>query len=108
MADWVRVARVDEIPEDGAIEADVADVEVALFRIDGTVYATEASCTHQHARLADGFLDGCEIECPLHQARFDVRTGKVLCAPADRDLRVFPVRVEAGEVFVDASPTTAP
>ena len=102
MAGWTRVARLEEIPEGGAIESEAGGVEIALYRVDGEVYATDASCTHQHARLADGFLEGCEIECPLHQARFDVRSGRALCPPADRDLRIYAVRIVNGEVEIDA------
>jgi 3-phenylpropionate/trans-cinnamate dioxygenase ferredoxin subunit len=62
--------------------------------------ATENVCTHEYALLSDGWLeDGC-IECPLHAARFDVRTGKALCAPAETDIKVFEVKVENAELML--------
>jgi naphthalene 1,2-dioxygenase ferredoxin component len=64
------------------------------------VYATENICTHGQARLSDGFLEGCEIECPLHQGKFDVRDGKALCEPVTDALRSYAVKVEGGRVFV--------
>ena len=71
------------------------------YSVDGVVYATDNICTHGHARLCDGFLEGHEIECPLHQGRFDVRNGRALCAPATEAIRVYPVKVEAGRVLLD-------
>lgn len=79
---------------------EVGGVEVALYKIDSEVFATADLCTHGQARLSNGFLEGCEIECPLHQGRFDVRNGKAMCAPLTEDLRVFPVKIENGRVFL--------
>jgi 3-phenylpropionate/trans-cinnamate dioxygenase ferredoxin subunit len=59
------------------------DPPIAVFHTDdGEVFAIDDTCTHQDASLADGWLEGCEIECPLHQGKFDVRTGQPTCAPA--------------------------
>jgi naphthalene 1,2-dioxygenase system ferredoxin subunit len=65
------------------------------------LYATDNLCTHGAARLSDGFLEGREIECPFHQGRFDVCTGKALCAPLTENIRVYPVRIENKRVFVN-------
>ena len=65
------------------------------------VYASDGICTHGHARLCDGFLDGFEIECPLHQGKFDIRNGHAMCAPVTEDIRVYPVKIEGGRVFID-------
>jgi naphthalene 1,2-dioxygenase system ferredoxin subunit len=101
---WVNVVPLDAVPEGEAIEVECAGRPIALYRVDGgNVYATHAICTHAHARLAEGFLEGHEIECPLHQGKFDVRTGKALCAPLIEDVRVYPVRVQDGEVLIDMS-----
>ena len=70
----------------------VAGREIALYIVDGEVYATDNICTHGHARLCDGFLEGHEIECPLHQGRFDVRTGAATGAPAEIALATWPAR----------------
>jgi naphthalene 1,2-dioxygenase ferredoxin component len=98
---WIDAAAADAVPEEDVIAVQVAGKEVALYGVDGDVFATDNICTHGHARLCDGFLEGGEIECPLHQGRFDVRTGKAMCAPLTDDIRAYPVKIENGRVFVD-------
>jgi naphthalene 1,2-dioxygenase system ferredoxin subunit len=98
---WIDAAAADAVPEEDVMAVTVAGKEVALYGVDGEVYATDNICTHGHARLCDGFLEGGEIECPLHQGRFDVRSGKAMCAPLTEDLRTYPVKIENGRVFVD-------
>jgi naphthalene 1,2-dioxygenase system ferredoxin subunit len=78
----------------------VGDKELALYEVDGEVYASDNRCTHGDALLSDGFLEGTQIECPFHQGRFDVCTGKALCAPLTEDIRVYPVRIENKRVWV--------
>jgi naphthalene 1,2-dioxygenase ferredoxin component len=82
------------------IGVEVAGRQIALYDCDGTIYATDNICTHAYARLSDGWLDGTAIECPLHAARFDVRTGKVLAPPATEDLKTYPVRVTDGDIEI--------
>ena len=73
---------------------------VALVRAGGELHALHNVCTHQFALLSEGYVeDGC-IECPLHAARFDVRTGKALCAPAETDIKVFEVKVENADLML--------
>lgn len=74
---------------------------VTVYNVDGTFYATDDWCSHDKASLADGWLEGDTIECPWHMAKFCVRTGKALTAPARTDIRTFAVLVEEGELFVD-------
>jgi 3-phenylpropionate/trans-cinnamate dioxygenase ferredoxin subunit len=64
------------------------------------IMASDDVCTHAFALLSTGWFEGCEIECPLHGARFDVRTGKVLCGPATKDLSVYPVKVEDDQILL--------
>jgi naphthalene 1,2-dioxygenase system ferredoxin subunit len=78
----------------------VGDKELALYEVDGEVYASDNRCTHGDALLSDGFLEGHHIECPFHQGRFDVCTGKALCAPLTEDIRVYPVRIENNRIWV--------
>jgi naphthalene 1,2-dioxygenase system ferredoxin subunit len=68
--------------------------------VDGEVFASDNRCTHGDALLSDGFLEGNVIECPFHQGRFDVCTGKALCAPLTEDIRVYPVRIENKRIWV--------
>jgi nitrite reductase/ring-hydroxylating ferredoxin subunit len=78
------------------------DVPIALFRTDdGEFYATADTCTHEKWSLGeDSDLDGDEVVCPLHMARFDLRTGKPLCFPATVALETFGVEIEDGKVYV--------
>ena len=100
---WLQAASSSDVRDNGALGVDVEGTPVALFRVDGAVYATHNVCTHQFAFLSDGHVeDGC-IECPLHQALFDIRTGKAKSAPATTDLRTFAVKEEGGVVYVDTS-----
>jgi len=102
---WERVATTEAIPEGEVIAASVAGQQIALYNIEGQIYASNNICTHEHAYLSDGYLEGCVIECPLHQGQFDIRTGKAMCAPVTQDLPVYPVKIEGGEVFIDLSGT---
>ncbi len=97
---WTEAAALDEVPQDDVIGVTVAGRDVALYSVEGEVFATDNLCTHGNARLCDGFLEGHEIECPLHQGRFDVRDGRALCAPLTQGLRTYPVRIEQGKVFL--------
>ena len=104
MADsgWVRVAAVAALADDTALPAKLGDIPIALYRLDGTVYAIDDVCTHEFALLSQGFVEGGAIECPLHQACFDIATGRCLSGPATVDLRTYAVKVDGGEVYVRA------
>ena len=78
----------------------IGDKALALYEVDGEVFASDTLCTHGDALLSDGFLEGNVIECPFHQGRFDVCTGKALCAPLTEDVRVYPVRIENKRIWV--------
>lgn len=97
---WIDAAAQDDVPQDDVIAVTAAGREIALYGVDGDVFATDNICTHGHARLCDGFLEGHEIECPLHQGKFDVRTGTPTCAPATEAVRSYPVKIEAGRVWL--------
>ncbi len=98
--DWLDVAALDDLWDGAGAAVVAADRELALFRIGDAVYATDNLCTHGHARLCEGFIEGFEVECPLHQGRFDLRSGEPTCAPAADALKTWPVRIESGRVFV--------
>ena len=97
---WVRATNRSNLPEGEPLGVEVAGRSIALYDVDGALFATDNICTHAYARLSDGWLDGELIECPLHAARFDVRTGKVLDPPATEDLKTYPVRVVDDEIQV--------
>jgi naphthalene 1,2-dioxygenase ferredoxin component len=97
---WVRAANRSDLAEGDALGVEVCGRSIALYNVDGTIFATDNICTHAYARLSDGWLDGELIECPLHAARFDIRTGKVLDPPATEDLRTYPIRIIDDEIEV--------
>jgi phenylpropionate dioxygenase-like ring-hydroxylating dioxygenase large terminal subunit len=104
---WQKAAALSELPDGGVIGVHVGSTPIALFKLDGVVYATHGVCTHAMAILADGFVEDGKIECPLHQGLFDIKTGKALCAPLTEDLRTYAVKVEGDDVLVDLDATAA-
>jgi 3-phenylpropionate/trans-cinnamate dioxygenase ferredoxin component len=99
-ADYVAVATTDEIPNGARKLLEVDGRAIAVFNIAGTYYCIADVCSHDDGPVAEGELDGYEIECPRHGAHFDVRTGKVLSFPAIVDIPAYPVRIEDGDVLV--------
>jgi len=97
---WIDAAAQEEVPQDDVIAVSAGGREVALYGVDGEVYATDNVCTHGQARLCEGFLEGHEIECPLHQGKFDVRTGAPTCAPVTEAIRSYLVKIEGGRVWL--------
>lgn len=97
---WTDVLAADDLPTDDVLGVVVDGRDIALYTAGDAVYATDNICTHGHARLCDGFLDGHEIECPLHQGKFDVRDGKPTCAPVTEALRSYPVKIENRRVML--------
>ncbi len=101
MAQWIDILAQDELPEDDVVGVNAQGRQLAVYSVDGEVYVTDNICTHGRARLCDGFLEGYEIECPLHQGRFDIRTGEPLCEPVTIAIRTYPMKLEDGRVLVD-------
>ena len=101
MGKFVRVASTSDIPVGAASYVDVDGVPIALFHVGDEFYATSDVCTHEEASLSEGELDGDVIECPLHGARFNVRTGDVKALPAVVRLKTYPARVVGDGVEVE-------
>lgn len=99
-AQWTDAASVDEIPANDVVGMMVGGHDIALYKVDGEVFATSNVCTHGDGRLCEGFLEGHEIECPLHQGKFDVRSGRATYDPAIEPVRAYPVKIEGGRVFL--------
>ncbi len=97
---WVAVAAPADIPPGEARVVEIEDERLAICNVDGAFYAIDDECTHDGGSLDQGRLEGTEIECPRHGARFDVTSGKVLCLPAVRNLRSYATRVCDGAVEV--------
>ena len=98
---FVTVGKVSEIAPGSAKVFELDDRAIALCNVDGTIYAIDDVCSHDEAPLDQGFLEGCEIECPRHGARFDVRTGEVKALPAVLPVDTFEVRIEGDDIEVD-------
>lgn len=101
-AGWTRVASKSDVAEGAVLGVRVGKKDVALYHLPGGEFcATDNVCTHEYALLSEGWVEkGC-IECPLHAAQFDIRTGKAMSAPADVDLTVYKVMFEGEDVLVN-------
>lgn len=97
---WVKAVERSALGDGDVIGVIVDGREIALYELDGSIFATDDICTHAYAKLSDGWFDKGEIECPLHAGRFDPRTGKATAPPCVDDLKTYPVRVEDGEILV--------
>jgi len=100
MSDWIDVIDQNELADGENVVVDVDGTDVAVFKLDGKYYAIEDVCSHDGAEIASGQLEGDEIICPRHGARFCIKTGAVKSAPAYEDITCFPVRIENGRVQV--------
>lgn len=103
MSDWTAVGDREQVDPDNPFAASVGEQKIGIYEVEGELHAIEDVCPHAFALLTQGFADGCEIECPLHNAVFDVTTGKHLRGEPCRDVKTFPVRVIAGRIEVQAS-----
>jgi naphthalene 1,2-dioxygenase system ferredoxin subunit len=97
---WVDALASDELPQDDVVGVELAGRDIAIYTVGEEIYATDNICTHGHARLCDGFLEGHEIECPLHQGKYDVRSGEPTCPPVTEAIRSYPVKIEDGRVWL--------
>ncbi|MFK4541691.1 3-phenylpropionate/trans-cinnamate dioxygenase ferredoxin subunit [Streptomyces tendae] len=96
----IPVCRLEDLPK-GESTRVATHPPIAVFHTDdGELYAVDDTCTHQDASLSEGWLEGCLVECPLHAASFDLRTGRPTCLPARRAVRTHRVTVDDGVVHV--------
>ncbi len=100
MSDFVKIAEVGELSPGEKKLVEVEGLAIALFNVDGEYYAIDDVCTHDGGPLAEGELDGEEIECPRHGARFNVKTGEALCMPAFESVETYEVVVEGSDVKI--------
>ena len=98
----IPVCPLADLPPGEAVRVE-ADEPIAVFNVDGELYAIDDTCTHQDASLADGYLEGCAVECPLHASTFDLRTGRPSGPPARRAVRTHAVHVLDGTIHVEPS-----
>ncbi|GAA1471000.1 non-heme iron oxygenase ferredoxin subunit [Corynebacterium felinum] len=105
MGEPVKVGTIDDIEQEEGIvvESDVTgyDDPIAIFRTDeDEIYALNDTCTHGDASLADGWVEGTEVECPMHSGKFCLKSGKVLCMPAVDDTITHKVEVRDDEIWL--------
>ena len=100
MSDWIDVAPADEFKPGTWQVVDIDGAQIAVFNVAGHFYAVEDLCTHDGGELAGGDLEGTEVVCPRHGARFCLRTGSALTPPAYDAIDIFPTRIEGGVVQV--------
>lgn len=98
--DFVEICPENELPNGERLFVDLDGQMIVIFNLAGVLYAIADTCSHDNGPLGDGELDGHEIVCPRHGARFDVRSGKALRYPAVVDIPAYPVRVVAGMIQV--------
>jgi nitrite reductase/ring-hydroxylating ferredoxin subunit len=102
MNSWTSVGTRDQVEADAPLSTAVGELKIGVYDVDGALHAIEDVCPHANALLSQGFADGCEIECPLHNAVFDITTGKHLRGEPCRDVKTFPVRLVDGRIEVQA------
>lgn len=100
MTAWIDVIDASTMTDGENMIIDVDGTDVAIFKLDGQFYALEDICTHDGAKIASGVIEGDEIICPRHGARFCIKTGAFKTAPAYENIDCFPVRIESGRVQV--------
>ncbi len=100
MSDYVKIAKVSEIPNGEMRGRKVGDTPVVLANVGGQFFALSDICTHEHCELHGGYMEGTDIVCPCHGSQFDAKTGKVDNLPATEDLKTLEVKVKDGEIFV--------
>jgi len=98
---WHKATTKAALADRDVIGVEVNGVEVAVYRLDDGYYATGNICTHQRAFMSDGYVENGCIECPLHQAIFDIKTGAALEGPSKGPLPSYPARVDGDDIFVD-------
>jgi len=99
-ADWHLVGAAADIDEEDVMQFDHAGETYAIYHTIDGFYATDGMCTHEEQHLADGLVIDNIIECPLHQGRFDVRTGEARSAPVCVDLKTYPVQIDNGNIYI--------
>ena len=98
---YIAVASVDELQPGERLLFDVGDKPVVLFNVGNQFYAIQDACSHDNSPLGDGDLEGYEVMCPRHGARFDIRSGQALSMPAVSPVISYPVRVVDGMIEIE-------
>ena len=101
MSGFIKVTTTEELADQQAKLVEVDGHKIALFRVNGAFYALSDTCTHRGGPLSEGDVEGAEVTCPWHGAKFDISTGAVLGAPAREGVKSYPVRVTGADVEIE-------
>jgi len=101
MPQFIKVAERSEMAQGTGKSVEVEGKRIALFNLTGEFYAIDDTCTHRGGTLSEGSLEGDEVECPLHGARFNIKSGQVKCPPAGTDVAAYKVRVTGDDIEVE-------
>jgi 3-phenylpropionate/trans-cinnamate dioxygenase ferredoxin subunit len=97
---YIKVAAVQEIPENERLFIEINELPIVIFSLNGEFFATGDICSHDRGPIGEGQIEGYEVICPRHGARFDIRTGKVTRFPAASDIPSYPVKIEEGYLYL--------
>lgn len=100
---WKTVCNLSQVRDEYPFATKVAGKEIGIFLVNGDYYALEDVCPHAYALLSQGFVEDGKVECPLHEAVFDIRSGRCLRGPGGRDLRTYPLRMQGEDIQIDLS-----
>ena len=100
MSQWVKVGREDSF-ENGVQLVEHGGKPIAIFHLEDGYYAIEDTCSHEEASLSEGEIEDGQIECPLHGAMFNIRTGKNVSLPAVLPVKSYPLKIEMGEIYLE-------
>ena len=106
LTEFTKVASLSDLPDDGMIDAQVDGEEILVARIGDEFFALEGWCSHAAGLLSEGYLhaEACEVECPVHEGFFDLRTGDPVAPPAEDPVTAYDVRIEGDDILVGPKP----
>ncbi len=106
MADLIALCDTDAVSEDAALRVEHDGQDYAVYLYEGQYYVTADLCTHGPGYMSEGFIEGCEVECPFHQGKFNFITGAPTSPPCTEALKVWKVTVQSDKVWIDPSSGT--
>ena len=97
----IKICDLSEIPNGSIKKFEINDEEITICNINNQIFAIYDNCSHDEASLQEGFIDGYEIECPMHGAKFDIRTGEVTCLPAVSPIKTYNIKINNGAIELE-------
>lgn len=101
MTNFIKTIQLTHLKKNTMAKFNLADLNIALYNIEGKIFATSNTCTHEECSLSDGFLSGKIVECPCHGGRFDITTGKVMALPPTLPIKTYNVRIINNDIEVE-------